>query len=156
MANTSSVAEAARACTEGVITALGFELVDVRYINEDGRWRLRFYIDKPGGVGLDDCEAVSREIEALIEVEEVVAGKYALEVSSPGLDRPLFRPADYIRFAGSLAKVKTRDSIGDNKVFTGRITGPDDAGFDIVSTDGKHKTRIEYDQVQKANLEVDF
>lgn len=150
------VVEKARKFTEPVITGLGYELVDLKFVNEDGRWRLRFYIDKPDGIGIGDCETVSREIEPVLEVEDVVSGAYALEVSSPGLDRPLHKPSDYIRFEGTLAKVKTKEPVGGQKVFVGRIISPGESGFDMLAEDGKTITHIEYDQVQKANLEVEF
>ena len=116
---------------------------------------VRFFIDREGGVGINDCEAVSREVETLLDVENVVDGPYSLEVSSPGLDRPLYSPADFIRFAGRMAKVRTRELIGGQKVFTGRIDEPTDDGFDILTEGGK-VVHIGYDQVEKARLEVEF
>lgn len=154
--STQSVVEKARRFTEPVLTSMGYELVDLKFINDGGRWVLRYYIDKPGGIGITDCEIVSREVEPVLEVEDVIPGAYALEVSSPGLDRPLFKPADYERFEGALAKVRTRQPVDGNKVFIGRITSPGEHGFDMVSEDGKRTTHIEYDQVDKANLEVEF
>jgi len=139
-----------------VIEDMGYELVYVRFLAERGRPILRFFIDKPGGVGIDDCERVSREIDTIIEVEEVVSGSYVLEVSSPGLDRPLFGPADYVRFEGKLAKVKTSEPIGGNKVFRGRITSPTDEGFTLVPDDAGENVFIDYSRVVKANLEVEF
>jgi len=150
------VVDAARRVAGPVIEGLGYELVDVVFLMEAGRWRLRFYIDKPGGVGISDCEAASREVSMLLEVEDVVTGPYALEVSSPGLDRPLFGPADYERFAGSLAKVRTSVKVEGQKVFIGKIDAPGATGFDIISKDGGKVYHIEYDQVEKARLEVEF
>ncbi len=77
---------------EPVIAGLGMELVDVEFLHERDSWILRLFIDKPGGVGLEDCEAVSHSVETLLDVEEVVQHPYHLEVSSPGLDRPLKKP----------------------------------------------------------------
>jgi len=151
-----NVVDAARQVVDPVLNGLGYELVDIRYVCDSGRWCLRFFIDKPGGVGIKDCELVSREIETLLEVEDVVSGPYALEVSSPGLDRPLMKPADFERFEGSLAKVKTKLAVNGQKVFVGRISSSGTDGFDIVPADGSDAVHITYDQVQKANLEVEF
>jgi len=149
------VVDAARRVAGPVIEELGYELVDVKFVTEAGRWHLMFFIDKEGGVGLNDCEKVSREVDTLIEVEDFIPGHYVLEVSSPGLDRPLFSPRDYVRSEGRLAKVKTREAVDGQKVFLGRIDAPDDTGFGIITADGK-AYRIEYAQVVDAHLEVEF
>ena len=149
------VAEAARKVAGPVIEGMGYELVDVHFVFESRRWYLRFFIDKPGGINVSDCEIVSREIDTLIEVEDFIPGPYMLEVSSPGLDRPLFRSADFIRFEGALAKVRTKVLVGGQKVFLGRIQGPDEKGFNITTSD-KKTYYIEYGQVEKARLEVEF
>jgi ribosome maturation factor RimP len=150
-----NIIEAAKRLAGPVIEEMGYELVGVEFGGGGGHQVLRFYIDKPGGVGISDCEAVSRGIDTLIEVEDVIRGRYALEVSSPGLDRPLTKPADYARFEGSLTKVRTKAPVGGQKVFTGRIEGPDEDGFNLITQDGK-VFRIEYGQVEKARLEVEF
>ena len=149
------VVESVRAVTVPAIEDLGYELVDLQFLFEDGRWRLRFFIDKPGGVGINDCEAVSREVETLIEVEDILSVPYAVEVSSPGLDRPLFKPADYVRFEGSLAKIRTTEPLDGQKVFLGRIESVGEDGFSITTADNK-TYYIEYGQVERARLEVEF
>ena len=83
-----------------ILTDLGMELVDLEFKREGHSWFLRLFIDKPGGVTLDDCAEVSREVSALLEVEDPIEAPYRLEVSSPGIDRPLKKPADFDRFAG--------------------------------------------------------
>ena len=150
------VVDAARRVAGPVIEGMGYELVDVAFLMDAGRWRLRFYIDKPGGVGISDCEAVSREVDTPLEVEGVITGPYALEVSSPGLDRPLKTPADFARFDGSMAKVWTAEKLEGQKVFIGRIASPGEAGFDIIAKDNGKVFHIEYCQVEKARLEVEF
>ena len=155
MAGRDKVVESVRRLAMPALDMLGYELVDLTYKNESGRWYLRFFIDKPDGIGINDCEAASREVSALLEVEDVIAGPYVLEVSSPGLDRPLFMPRDYIRFAGKLAKVRTLEPIDGKKVFSGRIDSPDDKGFNIL-TEGVKPVFIEYARVEKARLEVEF
>ena len=149
------VIDAARRVAGPVIEDMGFELAEVRFVMEAGRWRLQFFIDREGGVGINDCERVSREVETLLEVENVVEGAYVLEVSSPGLDRPLHTPGDFKRFAGRLAKVRTKELIGGQKVFNGRIDEPAEAGFNIITEGGK-VVHIGYEQVEKARLEVEF
>ncbi len=150
------IADAARRVAGPVIEEMGCELAEVRFVMEGGRWRLQIFIDKPGGITIDDCEAVSREIDTLIEVEDFIQGAYILEVSSPGLDRPLYKPADYMRFNGKLAKVKTNAAIDGQKAFTGRIDSPDEEGFSLVIHDGRKIVYIKYGQVEKARLEVEF
>lgn len=149
------IIEAARQVAGPAIEEMGYELVAVELTGGGGRSTLRFYIDKPGGVGISDCEAVSRGIDTLLEVEDIIKGPYVLEVSSPGLDRPLTKPADFARFDGSLAKVRARELIDGQKVITGRIDGTNEAGFNIITRDGK-VYHIEYGQVEKARLEVEF
>jgi len=149
------VVDTARKVAGPAIEEMGYELVDVQFIMESGRWRLRLFIDKEGGVGINDCEAVSREVDTLLEVEDFIQGGYVLEVSSPGLDRPLFTPADYARFEGRLAKVRTKEPVDGQKVFHGRIGSPDEKGFNIT-IEGGRLYYIEYGQVEKARLEVEF
>ena len=96
------------------------ELVDVEYKKEGKNWFLRIFIDKEGGVTVDDCTRVSREIEDLIDVEEVVPTSYVLEVSSPGLDRPLKKEKDFLRFKGKRAQVTTYTPIHEQKNFKER------------------------------------
>lgn len=150
------IIDAARRVVGPVIEEMGYELADIKFIMESGRWRLQFFIDKPGGITIDDCEAVSREIDTLLEVEDVIQGAYVLEVSSPGLDRPLYNPADYMRFNGKLAKVKTKVAIEGQKALTGRIDSPDEEGFNLIINEGEKSVYIKYGQVEKARLEVEF
>ncbi len=150
------IVDVARRVAGPVLEEMGYELADLKFIMESGRWRLQFFIDKPGGITIDDCEAVSREIDTLIEVEDFIQGAYVLEVSSPGLDRSLYKPADYIRFNGKLAKVKTTVSIEGQKALAGRIDSPDEEGFSLIMNDGRKIVYIKYGQVEKARLEVEF
>jgi ribosome maturation factor RimP len=112
-----------------VLDDLGFELVDLEYKQEGRELFLRLFVDKTGGVNLDDCAAVSREVGALLEVENVISNAYRLEVSSPGMDRVLKRPEDFERFAGARVKVKSKDTIDpdgrgyNRKTFIGELVG---------------------------------
>src|SRR5690348_9661657 len=91
---------------EPAVEALGFELVELEFHGQGGGSLLRLYIDKAAGVTVDDCEQVSRQVSAVLDVEDPLPGAYTLEVSSPGLDRPLRKQADYARFAGRQAKLE--------------------------------------------------
>ena len=95
-----------RALAEPVAAEYGCEVWDVEYIREAGAWYLRVYIDKPGGVGIDDCEAVSRAIDPVLDEADPVPGSYVFEVSSAGAERELKRPGDFERFFGELVEVK--------------------------------------------------
>jgi ribosome maturation factor RimP len=139
-----------------VIEDIGYELVYVKFLAERGRPVLRIFIDKPGGVGVDDCALVSREIETVLEVEDVVNSSFALEVSSPGLDRPLFKPQDYMRFTGSLVKIRLSEPLSGQKVIRGRIQSATEEGFGLLAEEHGGEIIINYSQVEKANLEIEF
>ena len=105
---------------------MGMELVEVQFRRESG-WILRLFIDRDGGVNVDDCAAVSRQVSIYLEVEDLIPHAYTLEVSSPGLERPLKRPEDFIRFSGRKVKVKVNAPINGQYVFCGMLTGVDEA-----------------------------
>jgi ribosome maturation factor RimP len=112
-----------REMIEPGIRALGFELVDVEYAAAAGHNVLRVYIDRPQGVTVDDCATVSRQVSALLDVEDPIREPYLLEVSSPGLDRPLVKRADFERFAGETVKVRMREAVLGRKNFKGTLVG---------------------------------
>lgn len=113
-----------------VLANLGYELIERELILESGRWVLRLYIDKEGGVTIDDCERASRGIETLIEVEGIVPEHYVLEMSSPGLDRPLRRKQDFEKYSGSEIRLKTEFKIDGRMNYKGTLKGI--AGDDIL------------------------
>jgi ribosome maturation factor RimP len=130
------------------------ELVDVEYKKEGKNWFLRVYIDKEGGVTVEDCTRVSRQIEDLIEVEEAVPSSYILEVSSPGLDRPLKREEDFLRYKGKRAHVTTYTPIHQQKNFKGTIQ---DFQKDVLFLEIDHEhVEIPKKQIAKARLEIEF
>jgi ribosome maturation factor RimP len=130
------------------------ELVDVEYKKEGKNWFLRIFIDKEGGVTVDDCTRVSRLIEDLIEVEEVVPSSYTLEVSSPGLDRPLKKEEDFLRFKGKRAHVTTYTPIHEQKNFKGTIQ---DFQKDVLFLEiDRQRVEIPRNQIAKAKLEIEF
>lgn len=112
-----------------IIEDFRYELVDLELKREGAAWMLRIFIDKPGGITLDDCVAVSREVGAILEIEDPIKSAYRLEVSSPGLDRPLKKPADFERFSGRKVKVKCFSLLDPDergharKTFTGSLLG---------------------------------
>lgn len=146
-----------------ILQDLGLELVDIEYKHEGRDWVLRIFIDKEGGVNLDNCVEVSRELGSILEVEDVIDTAYRLEVSSPGLDRPLKTPRDYERYIGRLVKIKTYEKTDpdgrgtERKTFVGTLQAFEGARIKILQTDKKGGVvEFSLDQVAKANLEIEF
>ena len=146
------------AVVEPVVTGQGYELVDLEFKNELGAWILRVFIDNPradGGVGLDDCATVSRELSAVLDVDDVIPMHYSLEVSSPGLNRPLRKESDFARFVGKKAKIRTRHPVGESRRnFSGTLVGVD-AGKVKIDV-GDQVCEVPVDDVEKANLVYEF
>lgn len=132
-----------------------FELVHVEIAGTKRDVVVRVYIDKPEGVTLDDCSQVSRDIEAVLDVEDIIPSRYVLEVSSPGIERQLYSLADFKKFTGKLAKVKTKIDIDGQRTFVGTITSVKD---DRISLEDKTRGAVEFDyvNVDKANLKIDL
>lgn len=112
---------ALRSLLEPGVQAMGCELVDVEFAGSGPRMTLRVYIDKPGGVTVDDCADVSRQLSAILDVEDPLPGSYLLEVSSPGLDRPLVTADDFRRYVGETVKVQLHQPLAGRKRFKGRL-----------------------------------
>lgn len=143
-----------------ILASMGLELVDIEFGRVGRDAVLRLFIDKEGGVMLDDCAEFSRELSMVLDVEDVVAGNYTLEVSSPGLDRPLKKQADYDRFVGRLVKVRTYqpfldDSGNKRKTFLGKLDGLVDGVVRMTLTEGQTAS-IPLDRIAKANLEFEL
>lgn len=143
-----------------ILASLGMELVEIEYRREHPGWVLRLFIDKPGGVTLDDCSAVSRELSELLDVEDFVRESYTLEVSSPGLDRPLKRPSDYERFRGRLVRIRTFEALPDDagnkrKTFAGELLGLEGGLVALRLKEGQG-AHIPLEKIAKANLEFEF
>lgn len=113
-----------------------FELVDVEYVKEAGNWYLRAYIDKPGGIAVDDCEVVSRELGSWLDKEDFIEDSYILEVSSPGLGRPLKKEKDFARSLGAEVEIRLYQSRNKQKEFTGILTAYDKDTVTIETEDG--------------------
>ena len=146
-----------------ILEDLGFELVDLENKREGRDLFLRIFVDKEDGVNLDDCAAISREVGALLEVENTIADAYRLEVSSAGMDRVLKRPADFERFAGERVKVKSKDAIdpdgrGHNrKTFTGELVGFKDGYVCVRQLDKQGgEIKILLSDLDQARLDPQF
>lgn len=123
-----------------IMEANQFELVDVEYVKEGGSWYLRAYVDKEGGITVDDCEIVSRAFSDLLDQEDFITDAYILEVSSPGLGRPLKKEKDYIRSMGKELEIRTYKSINRQKEFYGILTAYDENTVTIEMEDGETMT----------------
>jgi len=149
-----SVADRVREIAGQVAIDHGVELVHAEVAGPDGKPIVRIFIDKPGGVTHDDCSDVSLHIGTILDVEDFIHSAYTLEVSSPGLERGLYRLADYERFAGSYAKIRARTPLNGQRNFRGRIVGVDDSQ---VILDDRTSGRVKFPlaEIAKANLEID-
>lgn len=150
----STVVETVKAAITPVVEADNLELVDVEYVKEGGNWYLRVYIDKLGGVGLEDCQAASEKIDAMLDQIDPIPQAYFLEVSSPGIERPLKKPADFERFKGNLINITTFAPVNGTKSFTGRLLGYSEKGIEIELKG--QSTIISLEQVASARLAVEF
>ncbi len=130
------------------------ELVDVEYVKEGPDWVLRVFIDKPGGVEIDDCELVSRELSERLDDTDPIPGAYLLEVSSPGLERPLKSEADFQRFAGELVKVTTFVPVAGQKEWQGTLLGLTDGKVQLETSSGT--VEVPQEQLASARLAVQF
>ena len=139
---------------EPVVSGLGFELVDVEYVKEGGTWYLRAYIDKPGGITVDDCEAVSRFSDILDE-KDYIEDSYVFEVSSPGLGRPLKKEKDFARSIGEEVEIRTYRAIDRQKEFTGILKDYDENTVTIVYEDETEQT-FERADIALIRLALDF
>ena len=154
---------------KGVLESYGLELFDLQFRRESHGWVLRVIIDRPwneaegpdtvnDAVGIVDCGRVSQDLSAILDVEPELLGgldrAYTLEVSSPGLDRPLRDERDYRRFAGRLAKIVTTKPVNGQSHFAGRLSGVEDGV--VVMAEGKRTHRVPLEAVRRARLDVEF
>jgi len=133
------------------VEAVGLELVGVEYLAQGAHSVLRVYIDSEQGVSLDDCSKVSHQISGVLDVEDPIRGKFNLEVSSPGLDRPLFTPAHFERFTGEGVKLRLRQPLNGQRKFKGVIEAVEDGHIQIALDDAQ-VLELEMDEIEKANL----
>lgn len=140
---------------EPVVQGGGYELVDLEWKRETGGWVLRVFIDGPGGVTLEDCSRVSHTLSATLDVSDVISATYSLEVSSPGLDRPLKKESDFRRALGQKAKIRTKHPVGESRRnFSGKLVSVDNG---LVKIDvGDQICEVPIADVEKANLVFEF
>lgn len=147
---TGTVIERVEVFAAPLLAEMNIELVEIQFRRESHGWVLRLYIDREGGVTLEDCTAVSREVSSYLEVEDPIEQAYHLEVSSPGLERPLRKKEDFVRFAGRRARIKTKEKIDEQRVFIGTLQGVE--GDDIVVDIGDRVYRFPLDDIARARL----
>lgn len=140
---------------EPVVAELRFELVDVEYVKEGGTWYLRAYIDKPGGITVDDCEAVSRRFSDILDEKDYIEDSYVFEVSSPGLGRPLKKEKDFARSIGEEVEIRTYRAIDRQKEFVGILKCYDAETVTIAYEDGSEQT-FDRNDIALIRLALDF
>jgi ribosome maturation factor RimP len=158
----ADVVERARELATQVASTHGLQIFDVQFRREGSGLVLRVQLDRPGpsataddSVSVEDCAKVSRDLSAVLDVEDVIASQYTLEVSSPGLDRPLRHADDYERFTGRRAKLVMREAVDGQKFWKGILSGVDGGDVLIDSDDGR-RHRVPLAVITRANLEVEF
>ncbi len=143
--------------TEELLTPIvernGFELVDVEYVKEGGTWYLRAYIDKPGGIAVDDCELVSRAFSDILDEKDYIEDSYIFEVSSPGLGRPLKKEKDFKRSLGEEVEIRTYRAVDKQKEFVGILT---DYDKDTVTIEMEDETKKTFDRSDIALIRLAF
>ncbi len=150
----SSVEERVQAIAERVAIDHGLELVHAEVAGPDNKPIVRIFIDKPNGITHQDCSEVSLHVGTVLDVEDFIHASYTLEVSSPGLERGLYKRQDYERFAGKMARMKTRNPINGQRNFRGRLLGID--GEEVLFEDRTTgRVKVSLDAIAKANLELD-
>lgn len=139
---------------EPILDERGYELVDVEYLSKHGKWILRIYIDKNGGITIDDCAQVSGELGDSLDIKEVIRHEYVLEVSSPGVNRPLKKEKDFARAIGQKIKVTMSAPINGRRNFKGYLRAFQDQTLDL-EIEGK-RTSLPWQEIEKANLVYEF
>jgi len=146
----SSKLEQLQALLAPVVEALGYECWGVEFLSQGRHSLLRVYIDHANGVLVDDCEKVSRQISGVLDVEDPISSAYTLEVSSPGMDRPLFTLEQFARHAGELVKIKLRSPFEGRRTFQGLLRGAEEQ--DVVVLVDDHEYLLPIDLIDKANI----
>lgn len=142
------------ALLEPAINALGCELWGLEYLTQATRATLRIYIDKAEGIGVEDCEAVSRQVSAILDVEDPIRAEYTLEVSSPGMDRPLYTLAHYAAFAGAEIKLRLRVAFEGRRKFSGLLKGVEEDEV-VLEVDGEEYV-LPFELIEKCNVVPKF
>jgi len=146
-----------RQLLDPILASLGLTLWELDFQRQGPKWLLRVYIDREeSGVTLNDCESVSRDLSAALDVEDIITHAYSLEVSSPGLDRALSKPEHFARFAGSTVKIKVYQPIDGQKVFRGKLLGVSDEGRVKVEIPAGTTMEFDMSMITKASLEIEL
>lgn len=148
------IADAVKEIAEPIIEGLdaGIELIEVEYVKEGSEWYLRLYIDKVGGVSLDDCQLVSESLNDILDEKDPVKGKYIFEVSSPGIDRPLKTDRDFERYKGAEIELHLYAPVENSKLFIGKLIGRENSEIIIEEDLGKGKTKQRNFNVKDVSL----
>lgn len=141
--------------SERILASEGMELVDIEFRQEGRKWVLRLFIDREGGVTLDDCVNISRQVSVALDVEDCIDRRYLLEVSSPGINRPLTKDEDFIKYSGKKVRIKTDESIDGSRNFYGVLDGYKN-GVVSLTTAEKKTIKIERKNILKAKLDIDI
>jgi ribosome maturation factor RimP len=151
------VGEQVRAVALRVTEGRGYELTDVEVKRDRSGYVIRIFADKDGGIGLDELQAVSEEVSAILDAEDPIPASYTLEVSSPGLDRPLRTEKDYRKAVGKLVKLSSYDVVEGRRHWTGRLTAFDEGVVSVtLEKEGGSVARIPFDKIAHGRLEVEF
>ena len=155
--NSETTIDKARALLEPFLEAEGYELLDIEYKQEFGRWILRLFADKPGGVNLEDCVELTNIIGPFLDLEDFIPQEYNLEVSSPGLNRPLTKPRHFAQVLGKKVRVKAKKPQGrpPRQVWKGRLVNVSEKAVEL-DIEAAGKMWIEFSEIAKANLEYEF
>lgn len=137
-----------------VVSAMGYELVGVEFNATQRNGILRVYIDTEQGITLDDCQAVSHQLSGVLDVEDPIKGNYSLEISSPGLDRPIFKAKDFDRFAGQRVKIKLSTPQAGRRNFSGQLQGMRDE--DVVLLEDGNEIHLPFNRIDTARLVPEF
>ena len=146
----SKVTDTVTALAQPIAEELGLELWDVEYVREAGQWYLRVYLDKEGGVSINDCEALSRALDPLLDEHDPIPDSYVFEVSSAGAERELKRPGDFARFMGSTAEVRLYKPLNGSKSYVGTLSGYDDGNVRLTVGD----TEIVFEKAQISQVRL--
>jgi ribosome maturation factor RimP len=155
MAEADRIVKEVSRIAESLLPEFGMEMVDVEFRFERGRWTLRIYIDKEGGVTVDDCASVSRDLGDMVEAENIINHAYVLEVSSPGLDKPLRKEQDFIRSIGKLIVIEMARPVNNRRNFTGRLAQVEDGTVRIM-VDDADLFELPLDGIKRARIKYEF
>ena len=155
--NTETTIDKARVLLEPLLEAEGYELLDIEYKQESGRWVLRLFVDKPGGVNLEDCVQLTSVVGPYLDVEDIIPQEYNLELSSPGLNRPLTKPQHFVQALGKRIRVKAKKPQGKppRQVWKGRLLNVSERAVEL-DIEAAGTFWIEFAEIAKANLEYEF